>query len=74
MPDETNDICGAQFIEGIIEIAPGDRFEFCVFDRCEFSGVGPVAFDNCKFLIGDAPVRLLNHGHYSCCDFIIRKN
>lgn len=49
MAEDRPEVVGGAFSCEWIEVAPGDRFVCCVFNKCQFSGTGYAEFDNCQF-------------------------
>jgi hypothetical protein len=69
MPSETMDDVGGVYVNEIIELAEGYKFDFCEFVNCEFVGRGPVEFRNCKIVVPHGFQSFGNHVHYIGCHF-----
>lgn len=69
MPTEINYDTGSVYNNEIIEISKGCQFDFCVFNNCEFVGIGPVTFNNCDFNYENEVYFSVKHLYFFCCVF-----
>lgn len=46
----------------VLEVAPGDVFEKCVFIRCAFNCVRPFGFRDCEFVGSPTPFNFAREG------------